>query len=190
MSEQKQYKISDVIPIVKRWNGWLIFPCERFEFVGSYRRERDFIHDLDVIVIPKLTIEHHPDYQDDLFGGSTHEVFVSEFDKQLGSLEDAGRIKGISSGDSLKRIIDLDSGIQIDFYIANEDTWSVLKLIRTGSKEHNIMLAKRAKNMGMKLKANGDGLVDSNGVKLSVIIEEDIFKHLGLEYVKPENREI
>lgn len=184
------YKRSEVKAVVKRWNGWLIFPCERFEFVGSYRRERDFIHDLDVVLIPNLSVEHHPDYQGDLFGGSTYEIFVSEFDKQLGTLEDAGRIKGISSGDSLKRIIDLDSGIQIDFYIANEKTWPVLKLIRTGSKEHNIMLAKRAKSMGMKLKANGDGLIDRNGSKLPVNIEEDIFEHLGLEFVKPENREV
>lgn len=190
MTEQKQYKRSEVEAVVKRWNGWLMFPCERFEFVGSYRRKKEFLHDLDVILIPKLKAEKHSDDQGDLFGGATHEITVSKFDKRLGELEDAHRIKGVSDGPKIKRIVDLDSGIPMEFYIASEETWSILRLIRTGSKEHNTMLAKRAKSMGMKLKAGGEGLIGRKGLQLPIIGESDYFSHLGLDYVKPENREV
>ena len=189
MTDQKQYSRSEVEAVVKRWNGWLMFPCERFEFVGSYRRKRAFLHDLDVILIPKLKVVRQSDDQGDLFGGATHEISVSEFDKQLGDLEDANRIKGVSRGEKIKTIIDIDSGIQIEFYIATKETWPMLQLIRTGSKEHNIKLAKRAKSMGMKLKA-GEGLMDNLGANLPIRSEEDIFKFLELDYIEPENREI
>ena len=69
-------------------------------------------------------------------------------------------------------------------------------LFRTGSAGHNIRLCTRAKNMGMKLHANGTGLfkIEAQGCEgVEVLIanesEEQIFAALGLPYKPPEERE-
>lgn len=93
-------------------------------------------------------------------------------------------------------------GIDLDIYVATPETWATLLLIRTGSAAHNIRLCSRAKNMGMKLHADGSGLfsirekVNFYGAVerrdeelLASNSEEEIFKALGLPYEEPERRE-
>jgi DNA polymerase/3'-5' exonuclease PolX len=48
------------------------------------------------------------------------------------------------------------------------------------------MLAKRK---GLQFKANGEGILDSEGQRVSGDTEESIFEALGLDYVAPEERE-
>ena len=62
-------------------------------------------------------------------------------------------------------------------------------LIRTGSKNHNIMLAKRAIEMHMQLKADGTGLLSPGGSIIPIGSEEHIFEHLNLPYRIPEDRD-
>jgi DNA polymerase (family 10) len=76
----------------------------------------------------------------------------------------------------------------VDVYFAKRETWATLLLIRTGSKEHNIKLAQRAKELGMKLRASGDGIEGVSGDSIIVNAEEEIFAILGLPYVLPERR--
>jgi len=43
--------------------------------------------------------------------------------------------------------------------------------------------------MGLKFKANGEGILDGNGRRISRETEESIFEALGLEWVPPEKNE-
>jgi len=79
--------------------------------------------------------------------------------------------------------------VQIDLYRATEDTYGVLKLIRTGSAEHNVWLASRAIKKGMRL-LYSEGLVDGSGKVVAGREEREVFEALGLEYVIPSEREI
>jgi DNA polymerase (family 10) len=151
--------------------------CERVEIAGSIRRQRPFVHDIDLVVIPKYeTIET------DLLGGTEQ---VSQLDQLLQD-QDAVANHG---GDKIKTgVID---GIPFDIYIASPSTWATLLLIRTGSKEHNIMLTTRARELGMKLCANGTGLVNRyTGDIIAWESEGSIFRALGMAYVEPEKREM
>ena len=76
--------------------------------------------------------------------------------------------------------------MQVDVYFAKEETWGILLLVRTGSKEHNIRLCKHAINTGMKLSSE-KGLME-DGKVISSKTEEEIFQGLGMDYVKPEER--
>lgn len=84
-----------------------------------------------------------------------------------------------------KRVEIFFSGIKIDIYIADEKNFEVLKLIRTGSAEHNIKLCKEAIKRGWKLKANGDGLITPSG---AIRTEKGILEALLGKYVEPEDR--
>lgn len=79
-------------------------------------------------------------------------------------------------------------GIDIDIYIADEKTYEVLKLIRTGSAEHNIKLCSEAKKRGWQLKANGEGLIDLKTGETIDNTEEGILTRLLGKYIEPERR--
>lgn len=81
------------------------------------------------------------------------------------------------------------TGIPVDIYVATEDTWVTLLLIRTGSKEHNVRLAQRARELGMKLRASGDGIEGSTGELIKVRNEEEVFSVLRLDYLPPRMRQ-
>jgi DNA polymerase (family 10) len=83
----------------------------------------------------------------------------------------------------VKRII--YKGKQFDLYVAEQQTYGPLILIRTGSAQHNIKLSQRALSRGMKL--SHKGLIKDKNVIAST--EKEIFTSLNLPYVKPEQRE-
>lgn len=134
--------------------------CESIEVVGSVRRRKPLVGDIDIVLIPT-----------DLWG-LTQEV------KHLGP--------SMMSGDKLKRVN--YQGVQIDLYFATAETWATLLLIRTGSKENNIRLATLAKKRGWHLAASGDGLFNESGQRVAGDSEESIYKALGLPYQEPWER--
>lgn len=132
--------------------------------VGSARREKPIVRDLDIVLIP------------------------ANQGALLMALEGLGeKMKG-----GAKMIQRRYKGQQVDIYIADERTWPTLVLIRTGSKEHNIKLCARARSKDMRLHADGSGIeyISSSGEVDRIIPkdEADIFRILGLPYVDPRKR--
>ena len=135
--------------------------CKRVEIAGSIRRRRPDVHDIDIVCIPKSASE------------LSRFFFVNAI---------------VPTGGKKHLKFKLD-GIPVDLYLADEYTWATLLLIRTGSKEHNIKMCRRAQEMGMKLKANGEGIILNEGPRLTIETEGDIFEALGLPYKEPWERE-
>uniref|UniRef100_A0A6M3LV59 Putative DNA polymerase n=1 Tax=viral metagenome TaxID=1070528 RepID=A0A6M3LV59_9ZZZZ len=134
--------------------------CKKIEVVGSIRRRKPWVNDVDICLIPSDPWNLH------------HEVLG------LGQTQAAGsKIMRVMVGD-----------VQVDIYIASEETWATLLLIRTGSAENNIRLASLAKKRGWHLAASGDGLFDENGQRIAGDTEESIYAALGLRYQRPEER--
>jgi DNA polymerase (family 10) len=135
---------------------------ERCREVGSVRRGKPLCRDVDIVLIPA---EHCQ-----------------------GRL--AMALRGL--GEAIKSGPLIHScryrGQQVDIYVATEETWWTLLLIRTGSKEHNVRLCARARSVGMKLHADGSGITLKDGVRQVPQSEEDIFAALGLPYEPPEKR--
>ena len=131
---------------------------------GSIRRNKLEVHDIDLVILPK------------------NEFMIMENIKKVlrsyGFLDKEGnqiiRVKGKNDE-------------EIDCYIANERNYEILVLIRTGSANHNIKLAKKALSLGMKLDFS-KGLVDSKTRKVIANTEKSIFEALNMVYVEPENR--
>lgn len=138
--------------------------CERVEIAGSIRRQCREVNDIDLVVIPK--------------GPFMAKLITEHMKGKLWRLTHTG-----------KKIVRLTfKGKQIDIYIADQNTWATLLLIRTGSKENNIRLAQEAILEGYQLKADGSGLFNSNGERIAGDNEQSIYEELGLIYQPPEER--
>jgi DNA polymerase (family 10) len=150
--------------------------CEKIEVAGSIRRKRPFVHDVDLVAIPR-----------------NQGQFITR-------LNAWGKIK--MGGQKLIRC-DTPDGIELDVYIATPETWACLLLIRTGSKQHNIRLCRAAVAKDMRLHADGSGLFELGGIiatkdtadgdreenRIAGDTEFSIFEALGLPYKRPEERE-
>ncbi len=134
--------------------------CQRIEIAGSIRRKKPWVNDIDLILIPKDLWNLH------------------------GELMKLGQLK--MSGKKIMRA--MVGSTQVDIYVADEATWATLLLIRTGSKENNIRLCSRAKDMGWHLAASGDGLFNEREERIAGDSEISIYNALGLPYQRPEER--
>ncbi len=150
--------------------------CERVEIAGSLRRGKPAVHDIDIVVLPRSSPE------------VALQASASGLDEVLRALIGRGSLKVVRDGDKIRSFIATKTDIPIDVYVATHDTWATLLLIRTGSKEHNIQLAQRARQLGMKLRASGDGIENRDGKLVKIQSEDEIFSLLKVPYLAPEKR--
>lgn len=132
------------------------------EIAGSYRRRKETIGDLDILV----TCE-------DSISVMTHFVNYFDIDEVL------------SKGDTRSSII-LKSGIQVDLRVLPQKSYGAAMLYFTGSKAHNIVIRKLAKQKDWKVNEYG---LFSNDDFLAEETEKGIYNKLGLPYIEPELRE-
>jgi len=140
--------------------------CWKWCVVGSIRRHKPEINDIDILIIPRV-------------GGLAK---LAEWGKNL---KNGDRV--IKMGKTGMQL--LYRGVQVDLYFATPETWVTLMVIRTGSVEHNIKLCQKAKSMGLVLHADGRGIFTKESSKLKTDSEEEFFNQLGLTYLKPEERD-
>lgn len=130
------------------------------EVVGSVRRKKPWVNDIDLILVPNDLWNLH------------HEIMG------LGQMR--------MSGSKIMRV--MVGSTQVDIYVADEQTWATLLLIRTGSAENNIRLATLAKKRGWHLAASGDGLFNERGERIAGDTERSIYDALGVPWQEPEER--
>lgn len=138
----------------------------RYQICGSIRRKKPTVGDIDIVAIPKSEYN---------FGEENLSNLISRLDPEgneiAKSLGKSGTRRFLN-GSLIKRF--KFKGISIDIYLADENTFGTLTLIRTGSKEHNIKLTGIARRKGMKLFASGKGLcVVDEKVNITKIITTD-----------------
>ena len=136
----------------------------RVEIAGSFRRRRDTVGDLDLLVC----------------GGSPRAV-MDAFTTHAPVAEVLGR------GDT-KSSVRLTDGLQVDLRLVPAESFGAALLYFTGSKEHNIELRRAANDRGLTL--NEYGLSREKDAKvLASRTEEEIYRALGLDWIPPELRE-
>jgi len=157
--------------------------CERIEIVGSLRRGKPSVSDIDLIAIPKFQLTT----DDTLFGEPVKENLL---DRKLSELCLETQLILELNGAKIKRFLKPFGGVMVpvDLYMATAATWWTLLLIRTGSREHNIRLALRAQELHMQLKADGTGLLSPGGSTIQIDSEQGIFNHLRWPFRDPKER--
>jgi len=139
---------------------------EKMEFAGSYRRGKETIGDLDLLVV-----------------SSDVKAVMDQFDAF------AGKASVTARGDT-KMSIRTESGLQIDLRVVPQESFGAALQYFTGSKDHNVVLRGLAKDRGLKINEYGLFRVTDNGEEyIAGKTEEEIYHYLKLPLFPPEIRE-
>lgn len=134
----------------------------RVVVAGSYRRRRDTVGDLDVLVTAKD-------------GAAVGD--------RLAKYENVAQV--VAHGPTRTTVM-LRSGLQVDVRAVREESYGAALLYFTGSKAHNIALRGLANQHGWKLNEYG---LFSGKRRIAGATEEDVYEKLKLAYIVPELRE-
>lgn len=161
-----------------RLTGWLGPFCERIEVAGSIRRGRPEVGDVDLVAIPKVLEDA------DMFGTVTGrrnlaaEAIRARVQKEGWTL----------SKDGADHLSWLAKTIQVDLWFATPRTWGSVLLCRTGSAQHNIWLAERAKAKGGHWNPH-HGLRIPGQAHVVSETEDAIYQALEIAPIAPHARE-
>ena len=134
----------------------------RREVAGSFRRCKETIGDLDVL------------------------VQAEDREQATKDILDYAPIAEVTSRGEEKVSVRLDSGLQIDFRYFEPESFGAALLYFTGSKAHNIAVRQRAVDRDWKL--NEYGLFEDDE-RLAGEDEESVYDRLEMAWVPPELRE-
>lgn len=88
-------------------------------------------------------------------------------------------------GDTKQRVR-LKSGLELDLRVVPEESYGAAMQYFTGSKEHNIVIRRRAQERGLKVNEYG---VYQGETSIAGRTEEDVYAAVGLPWIPPELRE-
>jgi DNA polymerase (family 10) len=135
---------------------------QQMELAGSYRRGKETIGDLDMLVVA------------DNVGAAMD---------RFGQFVESGAV--IARGDT-KMSIRLRSGLQIDLRVVPPESFGAALQYFTGSKDHNVILRGMAKDRGLKINEYG---VFRGETYIAGRTEEEVYAVLDLPCFPPELRE-
>jgi DNA polymerase (family 10) len=173
---QKRFKLSEadqyVTPLLEYVRS--IPNVEKAEVAGSYRRRKETVGDIDILVTatdPGPVMEQFTRYPD------------------VGTIERSGDTRGT---------VILKSGLQVDLRIVPPQSYGAALCYFTGSKEHNVKLRLRAIDYGFRVseygvfvEADDDGESGDPwaGQFVAGWNEKDVYESVELAWIPPELRE-
>ena len=142
--------------------------CEavnRLEFAGSYRRGKESVGDLDLLVTSE-----------------DPEAVMDHFSK-------LSQIQEIIQRGETKMSIRVSDSFQVDLRVVDDASWGAALQYFTGSKEHNVRIRGMAKAIGLKINEYGVFKSDDESCRVAGANEEEIYALVGMPWVPPELRE-
>ena len=132
------------------------------EIAGSYRRGRDTVGDLDLVVC------------------GAHSVDLAQ------ALREYPGLRQLAAAGPTRCTVILRNGLQADLRLVRLESLGSALNYFTGSRDHNVHLRRRAQERGLKL--NEYGLFRGQK-RIAGATEKDVFAALGLPWIAPELRE-
>ena len=149
---------------LRQWLSEVVAP-ERFHVAGSFRRGKETIGDLDLLVETEDA-----------------SAVLDRFVSAPGIREVLGKGKNKASAQIGRQ------NLQVDLRALPPESLGAALQYFTGSKEHSVALRTRA--VSRKLTLNEYGLFrEADGTIVASATEEDIYRELGLSWIAPELRE-
>lgn len=139
---------------------------QQMEFTGSYRRGKDTVGDIDVLVVAKEPA-----------------AVMDQLDR-YGDREEV-----LARGDT-KMSIRTYRGIHVDLRVVPAESFGAALQYFTGSKDHNVIVRGMAKDRGLKINEYGVFRVDDGSeTRVAGATEEEVYAAIGLPVFPPELRE-
>lgn len=135
---------------------------EQAEIAGSYRRSKETVGDLDIVVAAEP-------------GSDVMDRFVAY-----------GAVARILSKGPTRSSVVLRSNLQVDLRVVDEASYGAALHYLTGSKAHSIAVRKIAQERGLKINEYG---VFHGERRVAGATEESVFASIGLAFIPPELRE-
>ncbi len=135
---------------------------ERVEPVGSLRRRKETVGDLDILVVSKKP-----------------KAAMDAFTTMPG-------VKRVLGQGETKASVELEEGVQVDLRVMGRESFGSAMQYFIGSKYHNIATRTIAVKKGLKLSEYG---LFRGEKRIAGEDEEGIYKALGLQWTEPELRE-
>jgi DNA polymerase (family X) len=159
-----RFLLGEILPIVKEVYEKLknLKEVERIDVVGSIRRMKETIGDVDFLVISKNPKK------------------IMDFFVSL-----PGVVKVWGKGNT-KASVRMKEGFDMDIRVLPKKSFGAALQYFTGSKEHNIALRKIAIEKGLKLYEYG---LFKGSKMIAGETEEEIYQKLGMDWIPPELRE-
>lgn len=132
------------------------------EIAGSYRRRKETVGDLDILITCKK-------------GSPVMDHFV-----------DYGEVAEVVSKGKTRSTIRLRSGLQVDLRVVPQVCYGAALHYFTGSKAHNIAVRKLGVKRDLKINEYG---VFKDEDRIAGKTEKEVFEQVGLSYIEPELRE-
>lgn len=161
----RRYLWAEVEEVAGQLLAWLrgLSGVKTVEMAGSYRRRKETVGDLDVLVIASR-------------GAGVTEAF--------GRFEAVERV--VSQGSTRSTVI-LRTGLQVDLRVVPQVSFGAAWHYFTGSKAHNIAVRTMGVQRGLKI--NEYGVFDRAGKRIAGRTEKEVYAQVGLPWIEPELRE-
>lgn len=169
LERQEQSEARTLFPEAEQRVGPLVEYLEGIEGVkqvavaGSYRRRKETVGDLDILV----TCKHDSPVMD-----------------RFADYEDVDEV--LAKGKTKSTVI-LRGGLQVDLRVVPQVSYGAALYYFTGSKEHNIAVRKIAIDKGFKM--NEYGVFKGEEERIAGDDEKKVFETVGLPFIEPELRE-
>jgi len=134
----------------------------RTSIAGSFRRMRETVGDLDILVETK-----------------SPELVTQRFIA-------CGEVKEVLAAGSARSSVVLNCGLQVDLRIIARESYGAALQYFTGSKAHNIAIRRIAQKLKLKINEYG---VFRGEARIAGTDEESVYRAVGLAYIPPELRE-
>lgn len=137
----------------------------KLELAGSYRRGRETVGDLDVLVVAtdrQAAMDHFESYPD--------------------------RSQTIARGEEKKISIRVGKAFQVDMRLVEDEQFGAALQYFTGSKEHNVRLRRMAQAKGLKINEYGV-FRESDDQRVGGQSEAEVYAAVGLPLIPAELRE-
>jgi DNA polymerase (family 10) len=164
MSEAKRFKLAIATQYAESFIAYLKASggVEQIVAAGSYRRAKETIGDLDLLVTARS-------------GSPVVERFVAY-----------PEVEEVLAHGTTKASVRLACRLQVDLRVVPEGSYGAALQYFTGSKEHNVLLRQLAQQQGFKLNEYGLFKGDQS---VAGATEESVYAAVGLPWIPPELRE-
>ncbi|MBL8871285.1 MAG: DNA polymerase/3'-5' exonuclease PolX [Planctomycetaceae bacterium] len=138
---------------------------KQLEFAGSYRRGKETVGDLDIVIVSE-----HPD-------------------AAMDQLNCFPRLQEVLARGDTKMSIRVHGGFQVDMRVVPAESFGAAMQYFTGSKEHNVEIRGRAKKLGLRINEYGVYREEDLDHPIAGETEESVYAAVQLPWIAPELRE-
>jgi DNA polymerase (family 10) len=181
-----KFPAAAAMAVAEELQAMLAPACHRIAIAGSLRREKAEVGDIELLFVPLLS--QRPD---GLFDSRIVDVASEVVEGLLakGIFAKRRNVEGsFTWGERNKLALHVPSGIPVDLFATSEENWWVSLVIRTGSKETNLLLTTGAQRQGARLNAYGCGVTWSDGTITPATSEQHVFEMCRVPYKEPKDR--